>query len=754
VDDGVDFGGWVRQRRTRLVLTQEELAERAQVSVRTIQMLEAGRLPRHRPATRRRLTDALGHAHEALGRAEVARPVPGLPLPPGQLPAAVHGFAGRHAELARLDTMLHEAEGQPTALVVVLCGMAGVGKTSLAVHWAHRAAHRFDGGQLHVDLRGFDPAGTPMEPSAAARMFLGALGAPPASVPAGLDEQAALYRTLLAGRRTLVLLDNARDADQVRPLLPGSADSLVLVTSRDPLTSLVVSHGARPVVLDVLPPSDARELLARRIGADRLRREPAATEEIIGRCAGLPLALSVIAARAAVRSGLRLSWVASQLREERLDGLDGGDRVSDVRAVLSWSYQILRAEAARMFRMLGLHPVPEIGTLAAASLVGTPVRQARAALAELTRAHLVTELAPGRYRCHDVLREYAAEQANAAEPAAEREAALGRLLDHYLDTANRAARALAEFWEPVPPEPEPARDGAVPDSTVDVDTEDRAAEWFRTWQTALLAAVERAAERGLYRQACRLAVACAAHLQRIGAWHEQVTAMRLAVAAAGRIDDLATATLAHAYLGQAYTLLDRLHDARTELGRAGDLARRLGDELRLAQVHQSLAVVADRQGQHRESLDHAERACESYHRSGDPVRWALALSTVGWYHARCGEYEQALVDCRRALALHEEHGSRHRQASTLHSLGYAHHHVRQYAEALGCYRRSASLCRELGIPFHEAQVLNDAGDTHLAAGDRDAARAAWQAAAAIFDELGHSQAGAVRGKLTSLDAGR
>jgi hypothetical protein len=281
-----------------------------------------------------------------------------------------------------------------------VCHAFSVGKTALAVHFAHQAAGDFPDGQLYVNLRGFDPAGPPMTPGEAIRIFLDALGVPAAQLPASLDAQTGLYRSLLAGRRMLVLLDNARGVGQVRPLLPASPGCLVLVTSRSQLTGLAAAEGARPMALDLLTGGEAHELLAARLGDERLAAEPAAVQELIGLCARLPLALAIAAARAASQPALPLAALAAKLRDAggRLDALDVGDTAASVRAVFSWSYQQLDAAAARMFQLLGLHPGPGIGVPAAASLAALPPRQARAVLAGLTRAHLLAEPAPAGSR--------------------------------------------------------------------------------------------------------------------------------------------------------------------------------------------------------------------------------------------------------------------------------------------------------------------------------------------------------------------
>jgi hypothetical protein len=360
------------------------------------------------------------------------------------------------------------------------------------VRWAHQVADRFPDGQLYVNLRGFDPSSAPVPPAQALHGFLTAFQIPAGQIPADLAAQAALYRSLLAGKRVLVLLDNARDAAQVRPLLPGSPGCLALVTSRTQLAGLAAAEDAFLLTLDVLAEAEAREMLAHRLGSQRIAAEPLAADELIGLCARLPLALSIAAARAAGRSAFRLAVLAAELREahDRLDALDAGDGASDVRAVISWSYHELSAPSARMFRLLGLHPGPDISLAAAASLAGLPVRQAREWLDELTRSHLLAERSPGRFAFHDLLRAYAAERA-AAQDDAERRAAVHRTLDHYLHTGHAAAIRLSPVREPLllaGPQPgvraEPLTDGR------------QALAWFQAEHRVLIAATMQAADLG------------------------------------------------------------------------------------------------------------------------------------------------------------------------------------------------------------------------------------------------------------------
>ena len=334
---------------------------------------------------------------------------------PAQLPADVAGFVGRRAEIARLD-------GLPAAGgVLAVSGTAGVGKTALTVHWAHRVRERFPDGQLYLNLRGFDRAGPPRDPAEAARLLLEGLGVPADRVPADLDGRAALYRSLLAGRRMLVVLDNARDTAQVRPLLPGTPGCLVLVSGRTTLTGLVVAHGAPLLVLDLLPRDEARQLLDARLGRARTEAEPAAVTDIITACARLPLALAIAAARAVARPRLRLGVLAQELLDARgpLSVLSGDDPGTDLRTVLSWSYAALSPEARRVFRLLGPVSAPDLTVAAVAGLAGVPARQVEPVLAELTRANVLTERVPGRFGCHELLRGYAAavgSEAGAPDP--------------------------------------------------------------------------------------------------------------------------------------------------------------------------------------------------------------------------------------------------------------------------------------------------------------------------------------------------
>jgi DNA-binding SARP family transcriptional activator len=364
---------------------------------------------------------------------------------PAQLPADVAGFVGRREELARLDGMLADASNPPTGVVITaVSGTAGVGKTALAVYWAHRVRDRFPDGQLYVNLRGFDRAGPAIDPAEATRLFLDALGVPAERMPAELDARTALYRSMLAGQRMLIVLDNARDTAQVKPLLPGTSGCLVLVSSRNTLTGLVAAHGAQALTLDLLSCAEARQLLDTRLGSARTGAEPAAVTDIITACARLPLALAIAAARAVTQPQLLLNILAGKLLDtrSRVSVLSGDDPYTDLRTVLSWSYDALTPEARQLFRLLGLFPGPDITVAATASLAATPADHVQPLLTELTLANLLTEHVPGRYGLHELLRSYANDIAHRTDGDRLCRMATHRILDHYLRTAVAVDRAV------------------------------------------------------------------------------------------------------------------------------------------------------------------------------------------------------------------------------------------------------------------------------------------------------------------------
>ncbi|MFE2424007.1 BTAD domain-containing putative transcriptional regulator [Streptomyces hokutonensis] len=712
----------------------------------------------------RRLTEELGtdpgtalrRVHQAILRGNLPEPAtPPQPAPPersrpprgvapAQLPVAVRGFTGRHEELARLDGFL--ATAQPSAPVVIsaVSGSAGVGKTTLAVHWAHRVREFFPDGQLYVNLHGFDPGGAVGDPAEAVRGFLDAFAVPPARIPPGLEAQAALYRSLLADRQMLIVLDNARDAEQVRPLLPGAPGCLVVVTSRNRLTSLAAAEGAHLLAIDVLSPDESRSLLADRLDADRLAAEPAAVAEIVARCAGLPLALAVLAARAAAEPHIPLSTLADELREtgSRLDALDGGDPATRVRAVFSWSYDALSPGAARLYRQLGLHPGPDISAQAAASLAAVAPTRIRILLAELTRTHLLTEHLPGRYSMHDLLRAYAGELARTEDSDTDRHQATYRVLDHYLHTALRAQSLLGPPADRIVPSP--AQPGVAPEEPTD---REEAMAWFTAEHPVLLAALQQAVQSGFDTHVWQLAAALTPYHQRQVLWSDWAATHTAGLAAGRRLADGAAEACAHRNMGNAASALGRPAEARAHLERAADLYRQLGEPSGTAHTQLALGKVSAQQGRHTEGLEHSRQAAQGFHAAGDRAWEALALNNVGWDHAVMGEYRHAITYCEQALILVKDTGHVSGEAHTWDTLGYAHHHLGEHSEAATCYERAVALFHDIGDRYYEADILAHLGDTHHAARNPEAAREAWTLSLALFEELDHPDAAALRARL-------
>ncbi len=612
---------------------------------------------------------------------------------PRQLPPATRYFTARDAQLATLTGLLEETVGEPGGVVIgLVSGMAGVGKTALVVHWSHQVAGHFPDGQLYVNLRGFDPSGTRMAPAEAVRLFLPALGVPPKELPASTEAQLGLYRSLTADRRMLVVLDNARDEQQVRPLLPASPASLVIVTSRHLLTGLITSMGASPVPLSTLSETAARELLARRLGAGRLAGQEEAAADLARFCAGLPLALAVSAARA-IAHGEPLATVVADLRNERtrLRILDTGDPATSVHAVFSWSCQQLSPPDARGFRLLGLHPGPTFTVPAAASLAGLPLGEASALLRRLVRAHLLAESGPARYTFHDLLREYARRECEALHRPDDRQAALTRLFDYYLAASAAAMDTLvpAERYRrpaaPSPPVPPPAF---------------TAAEAARSWLDA---------ERSVL-------TAVAAHTASSG-WPGHT--IRL------------SAVLFRYYRDHGGYLLDAL----AVHGHALRAAREQGDQAAQADALMNLGMITLRQSAHQRAVTQIGRDLASYRRLGDRRGEARALGNLGMARWRLGEYQQAARDHADSLQIFRALGDRFGQAIELDNTGMVLARLGRYQEAADHHRESLALRRALGHRPGEARALANLGVVLSWLGDHPAAVRSVAAGLAIFRDL-------------------
>jgi tetratricopeptide (TPR) repeat protein len=673
--------------------------------------------------------------HEGLRRRR-PEPAEAVRQTPEQLPADVEGFTGRAAELALLDAA-------PSG-VVVISGPPGVGKSALAVHWAHRSAARFPDGQLYLDLHGFDGGAEPRDPGDAIRQLLDGLGVELDRIPAGPDAQAALYRSLTAQRRLLVVLDNARDGDQIRPLLPAGARVRTVVTSRRRLTSIVAGLGARALGLDVLPVQEAMRLLHRRTGLPAA--DPAPAAQIVDACGRLPLALALAAARVRA-TGFPLAALAAELRRPggRLEALDGGE-TDGVRAVFSWSYDCLSPAAARMFRLLGMVTSAGIAVAAAAALAGRPVPDVRRTLRELTDAGLLSEPAPGRYAMHGLLRAYAGELARSAELADGRRAALTRLLDHYTHTAYRAELVLNPTRAPIPMALGAPADGARPSSPIDMKA---ALTWLSNERETLLAALRQAKDEGLDAQAWQLSWALDTVLHEQRRWHDEGAAWAVALDAATALTDEPALAYAHSFLAVADGRRSRFEEAQANMRRALDLVQAAGDRAGEAECYFILSYVCWLQGEQDAALEHAGRALALFRALGDPVWEGKASLAVGWYHAQRGENDDALTFLTQALNLQQKADDRANEAVTQDVLALLQQHLGDDEQALRHFEAGLRLARETGNPVLEAQVLGHLGDLHEALGDDDTAGARWRQAYHIFADLDHPLAADLRRKLVT-----
>lgn len=654
---------------------------------------------------------------------------------PRQLPPATPGFCGRRPELDRLDQL---RTADPTMVISALAGGGGVGKTALAIHWAHRVAGDFPDGQLWVDLRGFDQD-APLDPAVALSGFLRALGVPPEEVPTELEGRSALYRTVVSGRRVLILLDNASGAEQVRPLLPGAPGCLVIVTSRDRLTGLVARDGAQRIDLDVLPEADALALLRRLIGG-RVDADPDAASALVRRCAALPLALRIAAEWAISHPSMALCDLAAELADERrlLDLFDaGGDPRTAIRAVFSWSTRHLDAAAAIAFRRLGQHPGQTFDAPTLSALLDTSATRANSALLELARSHLIQPSTNDRYFMHDLVHAFALERAEHDDPEPERAAALDRLAHYYLGGAVMAMDLLyphAKHQQSYALAP-PAFDG-----------EAAARAWLDSETAAMLTLAGR-----LPHQAIAFAITLRRHLETI-CWYPEAlrlheTALNAAVAAADQAAQavsLINASRVHARTGR-YPL------ATEHLERAVKLCRATGDQAELSRALDDLGTVHGRTGQFPDAANNFAEALALCRRLGDTDGEARALHNLGTVHGITGDYaaaescfQDALELCRdlgdplgeayavdnlgsvycrvaryaesvecheRALTLRREHGDRLGTAHALDNLGTAYRCLGRYREALGCHEQSLTLRRDIGDLGDEPHALNNLGIT-------------------------------------------
>ncbi|MDI5978263.1 tetratricopeptide repeat protein [Amycolatopsis magusensis] len=716
---------------------------------------------------------------------------------PAQLPADVSGFTGRARELRSLNHLLPN-DGTDVRIAVV-SGTAGVGKTAVALRWAHRSREHFPDGQLYLDLRGYGPE-RPVEPGDALSGFLRALGVDGSEIPAEEDQRAAKFRTELDERQLLLILDNAGSVEQVRPLLPGSASCSVLVTSRETLPALIARHGAHRVLLDLLTPEASLDLLHHLLGA-RVAVERVAAEALVEYCVRLPLALRLVAELALARPEVSLAELATELADERrrLDLLDGGgDPRTAVRAVFSWSYRHLPPDAARMFRLWGLHPGRALSVDAAAALAGVDLAEAQRLIGVLVRAHLAEELLPGRYQLHDLLRVYA------AELAGEDRDALTRLFDHYVAAAALAMDLHAPQDRHLRPEAPPLRfDGWRPANPQ---------EWLETERGNLLAVASHATRNdwpdhvrllsgilwkyldlgGYHEDALMLHTHASAFTDpgnrtdpltliglgywRVGRSREALSYLEEALASAresgnrntesyvlntlglvcralGRFtdalgyleqaldlaretDDRTSEGLVLVVLGAACRGMGRYTDAARYLNLALVAARETGDRTSEGYVRVNLGDVLSAQGKHETAVSSLEEGLALFAETGTRTSEGYALGILGGALRALGRYDEALERLDQALAVSRETGGRINEGVALKHRGDVHRELGRYDEAARCLREALSTARECSDRGVESRVLNSLGSLASARGENTEAAAFFRDALQIALETG------------------
>jgi tetratricopeptide (TPR) repeat protein len=645
-------------------------------------------------------------AGSTTGRADGTHPPTQVPA---QLPAALVTFTGRAAELLRLDAELSRTPSPGSTMTTLLIsGTAGVGKTSLAVEWAHRVRARFPDGQLYVNLRGYDPD-RPTPAADATAGFLRALGTPAADLPLDPDDRAAAYRTALDGRRVLVVLDNASSLEQVQPLLPGAPTCAVIVTSRDGLPGLVVRHGARRLDLDLMPGGDALDLLRTLVG-DRVDADPEAAAALAARCARLPLALCLAGELAASRPNDPIATLVEGLADHRrrLDLLDaGGDPRTAVRRVFSWSYRHLPPAAARAFRLLGLHPGPDLDPYAAAALIDSDLLQAHRLLDQLTRAHLIQPTGTDRYGMHDLLRDYAIQAAD--NHHSERGDGLSRLFAYYQAATTAAVDVLHPSERDRRPRPLAV---ATPIPPMDAGS---ARSWLDAERKVLVRACAHTATAGWPEHAVRLATALKREVEDRPA--DAVVVYTHALDAADQLGDRSARAYALIGLGWAHQKTadyDRAFEHNTS---AAIAFRQLGDDDGLAHAEHNLGAIYLRRGQVPAAVDHFRRSFSGFRKTGARAGEAHAVKHLGLALTELGHHDEAVDRLTEALELHRSIGNAVGAASTLENLAGACLAGGRYEEAERYVGQALALCAEIEQPWVRADALDHLGALQAHHGD-------------------------------------
>lgn len=662
---------------------------------------------------------------------------------PRQLPATAGHFAARAAELDALDALLDQADPGPgSATISAIGGMAGIGKTTLALHWAHQVADRFPDGQLYINLRGFGPA-APLAPADALRGFLDALRDPAKALPADPDAQEALYRSLMAERRVLVVLDNARDEQQIRPLLPGAASCLTLVTSRNQLTGLVATNGAIPLNLDLLTEAEALDLLSRRLGPKRIAAERAAVEQLIAACTGLPLALCIVAARAALTPKLPLTDLSVQLSQPGLDALSGTDPHADLRSVFSWSYQRLSLEAARLFRCLPLFPGPDVSAEAVASIV--PADRIGGLLAELTSAHLLEEYVPGRFRLHDLLARYGQECSEREDTEVARRDVLDRVLTWYGAAAVAVTRVVdprrTTIPETVQPDPAPAA----------LATKEQALDWLETERRNLVAAVKVSARHGFDTVAITLPLTLWSFFSLRARWHDQLDTGLIGIEAARRTGDLHAETDLYHSISRAYAGLGRAEEGIDGLRRAVAIWQAQGNLARQANSRWNLGIVCHQAGLAADGISECEQAIELARESGDRRLEGRALADLGAMLQLGAQPEQALRCHLAAQAIATSLQDALMAGTVQTNLAELYLELGRIDDAMAAATAGIESGEQSGRLVDQANGHRFLGDALNGTGRHADALSHWRAALAAYQELDDPRASEVVARLAKHD---
>ncbi|TQM78215.1 DNA-binding SARP family transcriptional activator [Saccharothrix saharensis] len=649
---------------------------------------------------------------------------------PRQLPAPPRRFIGRTGELAHLTTIL---EDQGTAALCTIAGFGGVGKTWLALAWAHNNLDRFPDGQLFIDLRGFSPDEAPVEPVAAVRGFLDALGADSGDA-ADLDTQAARFRSLVADKRMLIVLDNAATTEQIVPLLPGSRSCTVLVTSRHRLPALTARHSAQPLTLGVLTHAESQAMLAADLGSDVLGTDEQTTVDLIGLCGGMPLALAIVAARARARTGLALSDAVAELRDSSLDALASEDPTASLPTVLSWSLRHLTDEQRLVFALLGIAPGPDIGLPAAASLSGLPERRARSVLRVLEDASLVERRSGGRYAMHDLVRTYAATLA-ADLPDSTRRGALKRVVEFYLHTANVADHLLDPHRQPI--HLMPPADTVLPQALPDYPA---ALSWLNHEYHHILGAQQTAAAHHWHQATWQLAWSLHTFQFRRGHYDDELPVWNTALDAAEELNQPAVTAMIHRRLGLTFARLGRHDDATEHLDSALTLSAHHTDMHEQAYLHYTIAWVASRHEAppqaHPDGLRHARQAMDLY-RTLDNTAWqANTLTMIGWYETLNGNHGTAREHCNAALRLARRDNYIAGEADSLVVLGWIDQATGHHHQAVEHHRLALTLLHTLGHTYAAAPTLATIANSYAALGRHEQAITAWRQALELYRKHG------------------